>query len=75
VPRPSRTLRRAGTANAWGAGLVQMHKSCVGSTATRPCKERKDGAPAVSRWEKKQTKGWATRLSVVVVFRLTVFNW
>jgi len=45
VPRPLRSLQRAGTTNAYAAGLVQKDKSRVGSIATRPCKERKDGAP------------------------------
>ena len=29
---------------------------------TRPCKKRKDGAPAVSLWEREKLEGWANRL-------------
>ena len=45
VPRPLRTLQRAGS---WNACAMWLHslKSCVGSIVTRPCKKRKDGAPS-----------------------------
>ena len=34
----------------------------IGSINTRPCKNRKDGAPTVSKWKRDQTlKAWATR--------------
>jgi len=43
VPRPSRSLRRAGV----GKACAEINRSCVGSISTRPCKKRKDGAPTV----------------------------
>jgi hypothetical protein len=51
VPRPSRTLRRAGVKM-----LTQWNKNnCLGSIASRPCKGRKDGAPEISFVEEKIT--------------------
>jgi hypothetical protein len=47
VPRPLRTLQRAGTTNACAAGFCAEPEGCVGSIATRPCKQRKEGAPTV----------------------------
>gem|GEM_PF-5272455 len=47
VPRPLRNVQRAGTTNAYATEFVRKKKSCVGSIATHPCKERKDGAPSV----------------------------
>jgi hypothetical protein len=58
VPRPSRTRRRAGVPTAWGQILHAVgirkrssHPSFnrtapTSSIASRPCKNRKDGAPA-----------------------------
>jgi hypothetical protein len=54
VPRPLRSLQRAGTTNACATDFVRKNKSCGGSIAARPfnrlragsCKERKDGAPS-----------------------------
>jgi hypothetical protein len=36
---------RAGITNACATDFVRKNKNCVGSIATNPCKERKDGAP------------------------------
>jgi len=33
----------------------------TGSSDTRPCKKRKDGAPTVSERERKDAEPWATR--------------
>jgi hypothetical protein len=45
VPRPLRSLQRAGTTNTCATGFVQRDKGRAGSITTRPCKKRKDGAP------------------------------
>jgi transposase len=61
VPRPSRGLRRAGTTAACAAGFDGTKPSCYKQHRTRPCKERKDGAPTVLAWERRtRQKGRAT---------------
>ena len=67
VPRPSRTRRRAGVPTGWGqirhTADVQKRSSHpsfnrttpTSSIASRPCKKRKDGAPAVPGRERRPT--------------------
>jgi hypothetical protein len=50
VPRPSRSLRRAGHGNAGACGLIPSLRNKSYSTGiidAHPCKKRKDGAPSV----------------------------
>ena len=50
VPRPSRSLRRAGHGNACACRLIPSLRNKSYSTGiidARPCKKRKDGAPSV----------------------------
>ncbi len=62
VPHPSRSLRRAGTTIAYATGLERKGTKVV-SAASPPAlaKKRKDGAPAVSEWERKNQESGATR--------------
>jgi hypothetical protein len=62
VPRPSRTLRRAGVGNACAIGLIipalfGMTNRSTGSTVAHPCKKRKDGAPSVGLMHTETAKG------------------
>ena len=45
------------TTNAYAMGLGRTDKSCVGSIAAHPCKERKDGAPSVGIVRAEIVKG------------------
>jgi hypothetical protein len=48
--------------NAYATGVcVEGAKGRVGSIATRPCKERKDGPPSASIAHTNIIKGWGTR--------------
>src|ERR1051326_448690 len=57
VPRPSRSLRRAGHGDACAFGLIPSLRNKSYSTGiidARPCKKRKDGAPP---WKCKTKDG------------------
>jgi hypothetical protein len=59
VPRPSRSVRRAGTTKACGDDLMlpDPETTWCRQHRTRPCRKRKDGAPTILEREGKTRKG------------------